>query len=316
MPLPIYKNIPLRDKNWFRTGGAARLFAQPASIPAFQDLLLYAKQQDLPVLLLGQGANMVISDEGFDGLVISPALFAIDYHQIPTESQTVFVTAGAGVTIANLIDSCLDNNTLGLEEFSGIPGTVGGSVYINLHYYEFLLSQFLHEAIVIHKTTGHTETVAAAWFGFGYNDSALIKENYYLISATFRLKKGSRDEIMYARGRRAEIIRHREKRYPYKNTCGSFFRNFHAHEVSLESQGKKMIYIAYYVDKIGIKGTLSSGGASVSYQHANMIVTNDHATSADIISVARTIQELVYKTFGIIPQPECRLVGFKNYPLL
>jgi len=77
-----------------------------------------------------------------------------------------------------------------------------------------------------------------------------------------------------------------------------------------------MIYVAYYLDKIGVKGSLQKGGAIVSYQHANMLVNQGTATSTDIIVLARAMQEMVQKEFGILPQPECRLIGFKEYPLL
>src|SRR5690606_7761801 len=100
------------------------------------------------------------------------------------------------------------------------------------------------------------------------------------------------------------------------NTCGSFFRNFLPHEVTLEIHDKKIIFVAYYLDKIGIKGSLQKGGALVSRQHANMIVNTGNATSSDVIAIALEMQKLVYEQFGIIPQPECQLVGFKEYPLL
>ena len=141
-------------------------------------------------------------------------------------------------------------------------------------------------------------------------------EAYYLLDATFKVKKASAVETAYARGRRAEIIRHRNARYPSKNTCGSFFRNFFDHEVSLISNGKKVIWVAYYLDKLGVKGALQKGDATVSYQHANMIVNQGNATSTDIIALARSMQEMVNKEFGIIPQPECRLIGFTQNPLL
>jgi UDP-N-acetylmuramate dehydrogenase len=99
-------------------------------------------------------------------------------------------------------------------------------------------------------------------------------------------------------------------------TCGSFFRNFHNHEVSLVSNGKKMIFVAYYLDKIGIKGQLKVGDAIVSYQHANMLINQGNATSTDIITLACTMQKMVKDHFDIVPQPECRLIGFKEYPLL
>lgn len=310
-PSLIQTNIPLHDKNWFATGGAARYFAEPTHAQEFQYALHFARENKLQLFMLGHGANILISDEGFDGLVIRPAL-----KQMQIDQNQNTITAGAGVSMHDLILFCLDHGYTNLEEFSGIPGSVGGSIYINLHYYEFLLAQFLVSATVINRNTGVIETVTPEWFNFGYDESKLQDESYYLVDATFVIKPATELEIAFARGRRQEIIRHREKRYPLKNTCGSFFRNFHDHEVTLMSNGKKLIFVAYYLDKLGVKGALRVGDAVVSHQHANMIVHSGKATSTDIINLVRTMQEMVQKEFGITPQPECRLVGFKEYPLL
>lgn len=315
-PLPsvIQINVPLHDKNWFGTGGCARYFAAPTTQQELQEALLFAHHNNLAIFVLGSGANVLISDEGFDGLVIQPRLTHATITHV--SEHEALVTAGAGLTMHDLILFCLENNTLGLEEFSGIPGTVGGSVFINLHYYEFLLSHFLVHARIIHKLHGTLHDVDNAWFKFGYNTSALQNSDYYLAEAIFKLRKAHDLEIAYANGRRAEIIRHRAKRYPTAKTCGSFFRNFHDAEVTVVSDGKKMIFVAYYLDKVGVKGALGVGDAQVSYQHANMIVNNGSATSADIVTLARAMQQKVYDEFRIMPQPECLLVGFKEYPLL
>lgn len=315
-PIPpvIQTNVPLSEKNWFQTGGLARFFAVPATAQEFSDAVVYAHRLGLSVFLLGAGANVLVSDEGFDGLVIHPKLQELSITLI--NEKEVLLTAGAGVSLPLLIEYCLRHQVLGLEEFSGIPGTVGGAVYINLHYFEFLIADFLVSAQLIDAHTGELMVVDRDWFAFGYNRSRLQEGNHYVVAATFRLTRGSDQEIAYAQGRRHEIIRHRAARYPQSRTCGSFFRNFHDHEVFVEDNGKKMIYIAYYLDKIGVKGQLQIGGARVSYQHANMIVNTGDAMSADIIAVARRMQELVMEQFGILPQPECRLVGFKEYPLI
>jgi UDP-N-acetylmuramate dehydrogenase len=309
----ITRNVPLKDKNWFATGGNASYFCEPTTPEEFQEALECAYFQQLPIFVLGHGANILISDDGFDGLVIRPQLKNI---QIKHENDQYLVKAGAGVSMHDLILFCLQNNLIGLEEFSGIPGTVGGSVYINLHYFQFLLAQFIVEATIIDREIGRLHTVKPEWFEFGYNQSILHSEEHYLVDATFKLEKVCNLEAAFAQGRRIEIIRHRANRYPAKNTCGSFFRNFHDHEVTLMSNGKKMIFVAYYLDKIGVKGQLKIGDAIVSYQHANMLVNQGNATSADIITLARIMQEMVKKEFGILPQPECRLIGFKKYPLL
>lgn len=328
--VPIRHNVSLADKTWFRVGGPARFFCEPTNEQEFQKAIVWARQQELEIFILGEGANILVSDAGFNGLVIRPQLCSIGIQEnffsadsepdpvVSADSGTncVFVTAGSGVSLADLILWCLDKNIAGLEEFSGIPGTVGGSVYINLHYFEFLLSQFLISARVINSHTGQVQTVTNDWFAFGYNQSTLQSKDWYLVDATLALRSCTDLERAYAQGRRVEIIRHRVSRYPAKNTCGSFFRNFHADEVTIESNGKQMIYVAYYLDKIGVKGNLICGDAIVSYQHANMLVNKGHATSADLVLLARTMQELVLKQFGIIPQPECILVGFDSYPLL
>lgn len=312
-PIVIQSNISLHDKNWFKTGGAARFFIEPSDAYSFQYALNFAQQHKLAIFMLGSGANILISDDGFDGLVIRPQLNNITII-FETDSE-VHVQAGAGVTMPDLINWCLDHGILGLEEFSGIPGTVGGSVFINLHYFEFLLSQFLISAEIINTETHLISSVDNAWFNFGYNTSALHHNKHYLVNATFKLKKGNAEQIAYARGRHKEIIRHRAQRYPQSGTCGSFFRNFYPHEVTLEQHGKKIIWVAYYLDKIGVKGSLRIGNAAVSYQHANMIVNLGNATSQDIISVAQQMQQLVYNQFGILSQPECRLIGFDKDPL-
>ncbi len=168
---------------------------------------------------------------------------------------------------------------------------------------------------MLEKETGKFMSVKNEWFSFGYNDSKLHEGNHILVDATFRLCTASWHERYYAHGRRDEIIRHRKIRYPNKNTCGSFFRNFYESEVSREVNGKKAIWVAYYLDKIGVKGESRVGDAQLSQQHANMIVNLGNATTADIIGVARLMQEKVQKEFGITPQSECRLIGFDKWPL-
>ena len=310
----IETSVSLADKNWFGTGGSAEYFCEPLSAIELQDAVRFAHTHAKKITLLGKGANTLISDDGIEGMVISPQLKEISFRD--GGDAVAFVTAGAGVSLDDLITYCFANNMLGLEEFSGIPSSVGGAVYINLHYFEFLLSQFLVRATVLDMNSGQLQEVDNGWFAFGYNTSTLHKGQHVLVDATFRVYKAdSAHDLFYAQGRRDEIIRHREKRYPSRNTCGSFFRNFHEDEVSHEVNGRKAIWVAYYLDKIGVKGQLRVGDAMVSHQHANMIVNAGSATSSDIIGVARQMQKLVHKEFGIIPQPECRLVGFKDYPL-
>ncbi len=309
----IASNVPLHDKNWFHTGGAAHYYAEPATAHDFSNAIAFAQQHAIPLIVLGAGANCLISDAGFDGLVIRPQLNTITTQA--TSHNNLLVTAGAGVNMPDLIDYCLAHNIIGLEEFSGIPGTVGGSVYINLHYFNFLLEHFLVNATIFDTLTNAIQKVDNSWFDFGYDYSKLHGKKQFLLDATFKLTKTCAIQAAYAQGRSHEIIRHRHARYPRTNTCGSFFRNFHDNEVTVTFNDKKMIYAAYYLDKVGVKGMLQVGAAKVSYQHANMIVNLGNATSTDIINLACAMQERVYNEFGIILQPECQLIGFDEYPL-
>ncbi len=313
--LIIQNAVPIKDKIWFQTGGSARFFCEPATAAEFQEALEYAKTNNLPIFVLGSGANILVSDDGFDGLVIRPKTSGFTITN-SDDGLYKLVTCSAGMTINDLIEETLSAGLIGLEVFSGIPGTLGGSAYINLHYFTHFLSDFVVAGQVIEKETGAIINVDRDWFGFGYNQSKLIAGNYYLVSITLKLACATEADVAYAQGRRYEIIRHRASRYPASHTCGSFFRNFHESEISLTWNDKKMIYIAFYLDKIGVKGVESVGGARVSWQHANMLVNAGHATSSDIVKLARILQQKVLDQFGIIPQPECIFIGFKEYPLL
>lgn len=304
----IKEYISLKDKSWFNTGGLARFWAEPVTQEQFANILKWANNNSLNTIIIGEGANILVTDNTIDSLVIKPKLKNI------YDLGNNIIEAEAGVVFGDLINWCLNNKYLGLEEFSGIPGSVGGSVYINIHYFEFLLSNYLVGADLINKTTGEIISVDNNWFNFGYNKSKLQEKLYYLVRARFRVNIGSDLEVAYSKGRSYEIIRYRKTRYPNKNTCGSFFRNFYPEEVTLESAGKKMIYIAYYLDKLGIKGELSVGGALVSHQHANMIINYNNSSSQDIINLVKKMQELVYNKYSLVPQPECQLIGFSEYP--
>jgi len=314
IPTIIENNVTLYDKNWFCTGGKAQFFSAPQTVDEFRQTLQWSAATQVATHILGQGANTLISDEGFDGLIIRPMLNHIQVEEL--NNNECLVTVGSGVSIHDLIIYCLEHNIVGLEEFAGIPGTVGGSAYNNLHYFEYSLADFIISAHIIDRTTGETSVVDKEWLSLSYDHSILHEKKQYLTAATFKLKRVTPLQAAYAQGRRDEIIRHRNKRYPMTHTCGSFFRNFHEHEVAHARSEKKLIFVAYYLDNVGVKGNLRIGNACVSHQHANMIVTMDNATSSDIIAVARVMQEKVFNTFGIIPQPECELVGFKHYPLL
>lgn len=311
----IESNVSLADKNWFATGGAAEFFVEPKTIEQMHNALLWAQSHKKGVTVLGKGANVLIADPGVSGLVIRPALRDITVEH--ESESTVLVTVGAGYDMGDFIEWSFNNGFIGLHEFSGIPSSVGGAVYINLHFFQFLIDQFIVKATLI-DTMGLIFVVDREWFNFSYNYSKLHEKQQYVCTVTFRLKKADSVTVAYERGRADEIKRYRAYRYPSKNTCGSFFRNFLPSEVLLQVGGKKAIWVAYYLDQVGVKGSVSYGGAMVSHQHANMIVTDTskNPKSQDIIQCALECQKRVFEKYGIIPKPECQFIGFKTSPLL
>src|SRR5437016_2426419 len=173
LPPFIYQNVSLADKNWFKTGGNARFFAVPSIEKEFEQAIFFAQKNDLPLFILGKGANILIADSGFQGMVIRPELQNISIACQAEENDSVLVTAGAGVGFERLIEYCFERSIIGLEEFSGIPTTVGGAIYINLHYFEFLIEQFLVSARVMEQVTGQIKSVTVDWFQFAYDHSRL-----------------------------------------------------------------------------------------------------------------------------------------------
>lgn len=316
----IQKNISLQDKNWFRTGGIASHYAEPQTDNNVQMLLAYAQQNALPVIILGQGANVLIAEGMIKGLVLRPML-----RTISIDHEKGQVRAGAGVLIAELIEYVQAQGFCRFEDFAGIPGTVGGALFINLHYFSRLIAQDLLSARIVHVPSGEILTVDAAWFAFGYNQSRLQQSfydqltaqtnpEYLLLDATFMLTPADDLARAFARGRCEEIIRHRNRRYPMARTCGSFFRNFSPDEVA--SLPGAITAVAYYLDTVGVRRIFTQGPVRVFSGHANMLVTQEGATSDDVIAVARKMQKLVYEQFGLALYPECQLIGFSEYPLL
>lgn len=300
----IKKSQTLADKNWFQTGGQAKFFCEPKNGSNFKEALAFSKKQKLEIFVLGEGSNLLVSDNGFNGLVIKP-----QNKEIIFDVKNSTASCGAGTKLSEFIEKSLENQLLGLEVFSGIPGTIGGAIFNNAHYLNFHVGDFLLEATVISKDTGECHKVDQDWFNFGYNKSRLYEEKFYLLSAKFKLKKSSEKESWFAMGQSHEIIRHRNMRYPTSNTCGSFFRNFLPNEL----KKGQLPFVAHYLENLGVKGSLKVGGASVYPRHANMIVTDGkNAISADIRTLARKMRDMVKEKFDLEPKPECRFLGFSE----
>lgn len=315
MQMDIRENISLREYTWFKTGGAARWFCTPSCPDDYVEAVQFAHAHDAPLCVLGEGANVLVNEDGVDALVIHPINTDISVEPCEDDTRCLRVHAGAGAKVQDVIDAALDAGATGLEVFSGIPGTIGGAVFINIHYFDAFLADFFTRAHVCTFADGRIHSFPKDWFDFGYDLSTLHQGNDILIDAEFTLSRANDEEIAYARGRRDEIIRHRERRYPTERTCGSFFQNFTNENNLHQCEGREIRSVAWYLDRLGVKGTLRENGAHVSVRHANMIVTDDSATSRDVVRLARKLQKMMMDEFGLMPHAECQFIGFNEHPL-
>jgi UDP-N-acetylmuramate dehydrogenase len=313
----ILENISLRQYSWFGTGGNARYFLAAKNDTEFTNAVAWAAANQIPLRILGQGANILIADEGFNGLIVRMPQSKKEFYYLDYQSGILHVDAG--FDLQYIIEYAIKEALLfGLEEFSGIPSSIGAAIFINLHYYEFFIAQFVYEVTIYDVATKSVRTISKESCQFGYDDSIIKKNNQYVVlSASFLLKRGSVEDSWYAQGRRKEIIRHRQNRYPHYFTCGCFFKNFSKDTVGLVTaqSGRLITAASYYLDRAQVRDCCHIGDVSVSWQHANMIVHTGKATSADIITVARIMQEKVYEKFGLFLEPECELLGYSQYPL-
>jgi UDP-N-acetylmuramate dehydrogenase len=278
----------------FNTGGPAKYFISANSEEEIKKAVNSAVQLEIPFFIIGGGSNLLVSDKGFDGLIIK-----IDIIGIELENESDII-CGAGENLMNLIEFCVENSLTGFEFASGIWGSVGGAVCGNAGAYGGEIKDIL-TSITIIKNDGTIEQVDKDYCQFQYRDSYLKKTGDIVINARFRLKKGNKDVI---RKRVDEIIEIRNSKHPVKGkSAGSFFKN-----IPDDSEPYGKLPAGKLLEEAGAK-EMSVGGASVYHKHANMIVNDGSATSKDIRKLADNMKETVFEKFGIMLEEEVVSVG-------
>jgi UDP-N-acetylmuramate dehydrogenase len=299
--MKILENIQLKQWTTFKIGGPARFFCEPANKDEIIEALSFAKENNLPVFVLGLGANILFSDDGFQGLVIRQK-----NENVSIKDNIIIVESG--LTVENLINISLENNLLGVEDFSGIPSTIGGALYINLHYFEAFMANVVRSALILNKRTLKVESVSQNWFNFGYDSSKLYTDkDYMLVEATLELNKVGDNSKYEALGKSKEIIRTRKYKYPSEPSVGSIFQNLNTEEQKQHNLPTRSV--AYLIDVCGLKGT-KVGDALLSHRHSNMIVNVNNAKASDVIELADIIKAKVKERFGVDLRFEVQLVGF------
>jgi len=277
----------------FGTGGPARYFLPVRSIDELSMAVTTTERLNIPFFILGGGSNLLVSDDGYDGLVIRLEIAGLKLV------EPMSIEAGAGEQLSALVDFATEQSLTGLEFAAGIWGTVGGAVFGNAGAFGGEIGQVLTEANLVDRT-GRTRTVSADHFGFEYRSSLLKTSGEILATARFRLDEGKRAEI---KARVQEILDQRSERHPSERTAGSFFKN-----IPDPTQPHGKMPAGRLLEEAGA-GSLSVGGARVYEKHANIIVTDERATSKDIRLLADMMKKKVFDRFGIELQEEIRQLG-------
>lgn len=284
------KQKPLSPLTTLKVGGEADLFLELSRVEQLPRIMETASGLQIPVFVFGGGSNIVFSEDGFRGLIIQ-----IKANQITVNKSEI--TAEAGAPVSLIIQKALQNNLSGLENLTGLPGTIGGAVRGNAGAFGTEIKDVLKEALIYTEKTG-MRIVKANYFDFGYRTSKVKTEGSAIVlKVTLKLTKKSPAELEELKAKTAEIIKSRAGKQPAGKTSGSLFKN----------PGPELA-AGYLLDQCRCKG-LQVGHAQVSRQHANWIINLGEATQSDIIELAKIMRERVKNRFNITLEPEVQFVS-------
>lgn len=296
--IALYFDQDLSARTSFKIGGKAALLAEPSDEEALALVLAEIKKDGLPYFVLGGGTNVLFDDAGFDGIVVSTKkLSGISLAQ---DGQKAIIRAGAGASMASLVSFAEREGLSGLEEFAGLPGTVGGAAYMNARCFEKEISQ------VVGKIQWLEWDEAASAFvqkeavfapsDWTYKKSPFSGSGRVVLSAEFIVQKGDKASIAQ---KAAAFIQERKNKGHYKAPCaGSVFKNNRAFG---RPTGK-------IIDELGLKGK-ASGGAQIAPFHGNIIINNGGAKASDVLALIDLCKKEAKAKFGFDLEEEIVVAG-------
>lgn len=286
LPFSHEKNRPLCEWTTFGIGGPARFFVEAKTVEEMEEMVNLSQLKNIPFFILGKGSNTLFDDRGFDGLVI---LNRID-HMRQNENR---FTVGGGFSFSRLGLMTSKMGLSGLEFSPGIPGSIGGAIYMNAGANNQETKDSLVQVTYLTEK-GEKMTLQRPNIEFSYRLSSFQKMKGVIVEAVFELKPDPE-----AKKRQEDIISYRLKTQPYRErSAGCVFRN-----PPNETAGK-------LIEQCGLKGA-HSGGAFVSEMHANFIVNRENATAKDVLHLIEEVKEKVHAMTGILLEEEIRLVPFE-----
>lgn len=284
----VDRGVPLASYTTLRVGGPADFFAEIQEEGQLCALLQGARETGTPVLLLGNGSNVLVRDGGFRGLALH---MGKGFSRIAQEGG--LITAQAGALLSTLSRFARDAGRMGLEFAQGIPGTVGGGVYMNAGAYGGEVGAVI-SAVRVLTRAGNIENVPGEEMAFSYRHTRAMEEDWIILGASFRLAEGDREKIEAAM--RDFAARRKEKQPLEYPSAGSFFKRPTGH------------FAGKLIEDAGLKG-LTVGGAQVSEKHAGFLINRGGATADDFLRLKDRVQEVVWQRFQVALEPEVRIVG-------
>ena len=290
--IDIAENELMRRHTTFAIGGPADLFVQPKTRRELTAALAVLRERNIPFLLLGNGSNTLFDDAGFDGAVIDMrGLSGMENSGLDTDA--VRITAGAGQTLGRLCSKAQTLGLTGLEFACGIPGTVGGAVYMNAGAYGNELKDVL-ESVTFLDSDLQLRTLPAADLAMGYRTS-IFEQNpdWCILSATVVLHRGDGAAVL---ARMQELLGKRREKQPLEwPSAGSTFKR---------PQGA---FAGKLIEDCGLRG-FTVGGAQISEKHCGFVINRGGATCADVVALTEQVRQIVEARTGFVLEREIRVV--------
>lgn len=288
--IEYYLNEPLANYTFTKTGGSADMVVFPKTAEEIQAILSYCREQGIPWTVLGNASNLIVRDGGMDGVVILLDRF----NQVTIEGA--FVSAQAGAKLIEVARLAGAHQLTGMEFACGIPGSIGGAVYMNAGAYGGEIKDVFDYAVVLLED-GEIVKYSNKQMDFSYRHSVLQHEKTIVLTVVFQLQEGNQEAIDE---RMAELTHLRESKQPLEfPSCGSVFKRPEGY------------FTGQLIQEAGLQG-LKWGGAQISTKHAGFIVNVDHATATDYIELIKHIQKVILEKFNVQLETEVRIIGREN----
>ncbi len=272
----------------FKTGGPADYFITPKTTEELKNSIKTLKDNNIEYIILGNGSNVLVGDKGIRGAVI---MINDSFSDISFDGESV--NAGAGVILSTLSKACMENSLTGLEFASGIPGTLGGAIYMNAGAYGGEMKDVVKSVCYL-DDNGEIKTLSVDELLFGYRTSFFKNKSYVILNAKIDLKMGEKKKI---KEEMAELTKKRVSKQPLNfPSAGSTFKRPEGY------------FAGALIEEAGLKG-YRIGGASVSEKHAGFVVNDKDATSKDILNLIEHIKKTVYENSLVELEPEVKLIG-------